>query len=354
MDQTKETPKTPYQLYAGIDIAAKTFTSATCLPDEKPTKASSFEQNPSGYAAITQQLLKPGYSPAQILVVMEATGTYWIELATYLTSAGLVVSVVNPKQAHDFAGALGLKPKNDLIDAQMLARLAASLRPASWTPPPQLYRELYQRLTHRASLLEARQQFRNQRHALTAGPAVEAVVSSLDSLIESLTARIKQVDHEIKEILKQDSAWAASISLLQTITGIGWLSACWLVVLTLNFTTCPNAEALTHYAGLAPVERSSGTSVRGRPMLGHGGHQALRAILYMAAGSAMRFNPVIKRYCEHLREKKGKAYKVARCAAARKLIHIAFGVIKSGKAFDPTYGQPDNPSPGTESLVLGN
>ena len=72
-------------------------------------------------------------------------------------------------------------------------------------------------------------------------------------------------------------------------------------------------------------------------MIGHGGHSALRAMLYMAAGSAMRFNPVIKAYCTRLREKRGKAYKEARCAAARKLIHLSFAVVKSGKAFDPAY-----------------
>jgi hypothetical protein len=72
-------------------------------------------------------------------------------------------------------------------------------------------------------------------------------------------------------------------------------------------------------------------------MIGHGGHSALRAMVYMAAGSAMRFNPVIKAYCERLRQKRGKAYKEARCAAARKLIHLGFAVVKSGKAFDPAY-----------------
>ena len=352
-DKDPSKPKPNYHFYAGVDIAARTYTISTCYRDEKPTKAHTLPQTPEGYADLKELLLHSGYSPDQILVVMEATGTYWIELATYLQGAGFAVSVINPKQAHDFAGAIGLKPKNDQLDAQTLARLAATLQPACWTPPPQISRELYQRLTHRASLLEARQQFKNQLHALSVARPVEGVVTSLENLIETLTTRIKQVDEEIKDLSKLDQEWAASISLLQTITGIGLLTACWLVVVSLNFTSCSSAEALTLYAGLAPIERSSGTSVRGRPMIGHGGHSALRAMLYMAAGSAMRFNPVIKAYCTRLREKRGKAYKEARCAAARKLIHLSFAVVKSGKAFDPAYVPGQDRAVQSSSNVTG-
>ncbi len=350
--------KPTYLFYAGVDIAARTYTVATCFHDQDPSKARSLPQTPEGYTNLKQLLLQPGYNADQILVVLEATGTYWIELATYLHGQGFAVSVINPKQAHDFAGAIGLKPKNDQLDAQTLARLAATLQPAAWIPPPQIYRELYQRLTHRASLVEARQQFKNQLHALAVARPVAEVVASLESLIETLTERIKQVDQNIKELVKLDAEWAASISLLQTIKGIGRLTACWLVVASLNFTTCPTAEALTHYAGLAPTERSSGTSVRGRPMIGHGGHSALRAMLYMAAGSAMRFNPVIKAYCDRLRQKRGKTYKQARCAAARKLIHLSFAVVKSGEAFDPAYipglGQSNHRAAESSETVLAS
>jgi transposase len=345
--------KIVYQLYCGVDLAARTFTASTCRRDQTPAKATSFEQTPQGFELLKKQkqLVNKGYAPEQVLVVMEATGTYWIELATYLDAAGFAVSVVNPKQAHDFAGALGLRPKNDLLDAQTLCRMAATLQPARWTPPPQIYRELYQRLTHRASLLEARQQFRNQLHALSIAQPVQAVTLSLEKLIETLTESIQQIEKQIKEILKAESEWATSITLLQTITGIGWLSACWLVVVTLNFTSCASAEGLAHYAGLGPVERFSGTSVRPRPTIGQGGHSQLRAVLYMAAGSAMRFNPVIKAYTERLRTKQGKAYKVARCAAARKLVHLGFAIVKSGKVFDPLYGVSPQAAEGVSSAA---
>jgi transposase len=337
MTPSKDTSKPNYQYYAGVDIAARTFTAATCYRDSSPSKAINLTQTAQGYAELKKLLLKAGHLADQILVVLEATGTYWIELASYLHQLGFAVSVINPKQAHNFAGAIGRKPKNDALDAQTLAQLAATLQPGVWNPPPPIYHQLYQRLTHRASLLEARQQFKNQLHALSVAQPVTEVIASLENLIATLGESIKQVEHELKELCQQDAQWATSINLLQTIPGIGRLTACWLVVVTLNFTTCSSAEALTLYAGLAPIERSSGTSVRGRPRIGHGGHKVLRAMLYMAAASAMRFNPVIKDYCTRLRENKGRAYKEARCAAARKLIHLGFAVVKSGKAFDPAY-----------------
>ena len=225
---------------------------------------------------------------------MEATGTYWIELATYLDNCGFAVSVINPSRVHNYAKSLLLKPKNDLLDAQTLSRFALAQKPARWVPPPAIYRELSQRLSQRADLMEVRQELCNQLHALSVCPAVPSVVARLELLIETLSQQLKELDDEIKTAIKQEEKWAESVILLESIGGISWVTACWLVTITLNFTTCQKAESLVHYIGLAPFERISGTSVRGRKVIGHGGHGPMRAILYMAAGSAIRFNPFLK------------------------------------------------------------
>jgi transposase len=124
--------KPSYQLYCGVDIAAKTFTAATCKADEEPTKASNFKQSPQDYAQLQKHLLSSGVTPSNILIVMEATGTYWIELATYLDNCGFAVSVINPSRMHKYAKSLLLKSKNDLLDAQTLSRLALAQKPARW------------------------------------------------------------------------------------------------------------------------------------------------------------------------------------------------------------------------------
>jgi transposase len=205
--------KPSYQLYCGIDIAAKTFTASKCLPDEDPSKAINFKQTPEDFNQLRKYLLSSGLTPDQILVVMEATGTYWIELASFLANSGFAVSVISPSTMRDFAKSLLLKPKNDLLDAQTLARLAISHKPVRWTPPPAIYRELSQRLSQRADLMEVRQQLRNQLHALSVFEAVPSVVARLELLIETLSQQLKELDAEIEDTIKTEEKWAKSVVL---------------------------------------------------------------------------------------------------------------------------------------------
>ncbi len=328
-----------YNLFVGIDIAATTAKVSRVYPGKTATRALTIDQTPSGFEILKQRLCSIGLSARSILVVMEATGSYWVTLASTLADSGFVVSVINPSQAHHFAKALLKRAKTDAIDAQTLAHLASVLQPAAWNPPPEVYTELHQRLAERDSLLEMRQQARNQLHALIQYPnVVVAVKKRIEQLIETLNTQIDEVDAELETALALDPEWAASAQRLQSISGIGFLTAVWLLVATLNFTVCKTADELTAYAGLAPHPFQSGTSVYGRPSIGHTGNARLRTMLYLATLSAARYNPVIKTFYNRLREA-GKPMKVARCAAARKLLHLAFAVVKQREDFDPLYMQ---------------
>jgi transposase len=332
----QQVAKTDYQLFVGIDVAATSVTVSWMTATDRPTRAITIPQTPAGAVDLQRRLHANGYAPATILVVMEATGTYWMALATTLAQAGFAVSVINPAQAHAFAKALLKRTKTDAIDAQTLAELAARLQPAPWTPPPAVFIELQQRLVHREALLDARTQFRNQRHALIQQPLVVASVRErLDELITTLTDEIAAVEREIAQVLQQDDAWAAAAKRLQTVKGIGMLTAAWLLTTTVNFTLCSTPEAAANYAGLAPQLRQSGTSVRGRPAIGHGGNTRLRRALYLAVLSGVRYNPVLKPFYDRLIAK-GKPPKVALCAAARKLVRIAWAVVTKQQDFDPT------------------
>jgi len=136
--------------------------------------------------------------------------------------------------------------------------------------------------------------------------------------------------------VQQEGSWAATAARLQSIKGIGLLTAAWLLVTTLNFTACATPTAATAYAGLAPHLRQSGTSVRRRSSIGHTGNGRLRTALYLATLSAARYNPLIKPFYERLRAA-GKPEKVARCAAALKLLHLAWAVATKDQDFDPDY-----------------
>jgi transposase len=306
-------------------------------PDTQPARAITIQQTSTSFAELERQLLAVEPNPNAVLIVMEATGTYWMRLARSLSEAGFAISIINPAQAHDFAKALLKRSKTDAIDAQTLAELAARLQPERWTPPPQVYTELHQRLVYRDGLLAARTQFRNQLHALVQQPIViEGVRTRLESLIAALDKEIRTIEQEIASALEQDEAWAAAAARLATVSGLGTLTIAWLLTTTINFTLTLTPEAAANYAGLAPQLRQSGSSVRGRPRIGHSGNARLRRALYMATLSAVQHNPLIKAFYTRLC-RAGKPRKVALCAAARKLLRIAWAVATKQQDFDPTY-----------------
>jgi transposase len=350
----------PYQCFVGVDIAARDFTAAILLPKQKPKlEKSPFSQDLEGITRFIDVLKATGYQAEQILVVMEATGPYWVGLALALTHNGFATSVVNPAQVHYFAKAQLKRAKSDKLDAQTLAQFAQMLLPKTWTPPPQFYYELRQRLTQRDQLLKLLGQVDNQLHALSVSPVlIESVQLQLESLQQTLSAQIKQMEQELAELIQfdlegalsadrsqltLDQEWQKSIALLRTIPGIGLMTACWLVVATLNFSSCGSVEALVHYVGLAPVEHTSGSSVRGRSQIGHSGNGRLRTLLFMGSLSAVRFNPLIKLFWQRLREEKNKPFKVALCACARKLLHLAYAIARSGQPFKADYQPASEP-----------
>jgi transposase len=337
---TPTTSKKSFKLFVGVDIAAVTFDASCYQPgisrNDRPEKALHYRQNQEQYAEFSQFLYSKEAEPGATLIVLEATSTYWINLALFLYEKGFVVSVINPLQARHHALSELKTTKTDAIDAQTLADLAAS-RPhklKEWTPPPAIYHELEQRIHYRSTLLELRKVLKNQLHALSASQfIVEAVREMYQGQIADFNAKIDELEKEIETVLKRDPAWQATVSLLQTIGGIGPITAYWLVVATLNFTSCDKADSLAKYVGLAPVLKLSGTSVKGRGSIGPSGHRELRTALYMAAQSAARFNPVLKVFFERLIAA-GKPRKVAICAVARKLIHIAFALKRTGEPFN--------------------
>jgi transposase len=331
-------PASTYQLFVGVDIAAQTAAIAWHGRQQTRQRPFTIEQTPAGFAQLQAKLQTTMIAPAATLVVMEATGSYWMQLASFLHAAGYRVSVINPKQARDFARATLRHAKSDALDAELLADLARQLQPPVWNPPPQIYHELEQRLTQRDSLIGLRQQLRNQLHALRHEQVVIAsVVRRQEELIGQLDQEIKTLAGEIEELTGQEDAWAKSIVLLRTIPGVGLITAAWVVVATANFTACADAAAASSYAGLAPYVYQSGTSVRGRPQVGWTGKRVLRHVLYMAAVTAIRCHPQLKLFYARLRTA-GKAAKLALCAVARKLLHLIWAVGTKQQAYDPRYG----------------
>jgi hypothetical protein len=221
----------------------------------------------------------------------------------------------------------------------MLVRLAQERQPPAWTPPPRVYHELRQRLVARDALIATRTQVRNQRHALQQWPVViTSVLAHLDAGRATVTTQIAQLEQELAAVVA-DGAWARAAALLQSIPGGGVVTAAWLLVTSVNFTVSRTPAGLTAYAGLAPMPHESGTSIRGQPRMGHRGNTHLRHALSMATLSASRHNPMIRVFYQRLRDG-GKPIKVARWAAARKLLHLAWAVVTKEQRFTPIYREP--------------
>jgi transposase len=330
-----------YHLYVGVDIAAKTFVATWALDPATAPKPVSFDQTEDGFTAFREQLSATGVTPDATLVVMEATGSYWVALAIALHQADYVVSVINPGQVALFARSLPRRGKTDALDAQLLVRFAAERQPAAWIPPEQVYHELRQRLVVRDGLLHMRTHAKNQRHALEQWPVrIASALEALDTVIAKLNEQVASLERDIAEVLR-DGAWASSATVLLTAPGIGLITTAWLLVGTLNFTIAQSPEQLTAYVGLAPLERQSGTSLRGRAQIGHAGNSRLRTALYMATLAAARYNPSLRAFYQRLRTA-GKPMKVARCATARKLLHLAWAMVKKQEPYHaPAFEQPE-------------
>lgn len=131
-----------YQLWCGIDVAAKTFTVSWTLDRSTYTQPITLLQTPDGITTLQQHLRELEIPPSETLIVLEATGSYWVRLAVALHAAGYVLSVVNPTQIHHWAKSLPRRGKTDAFDARMLTQYAVERQLRPWSPPPEVYHEL--------------------------------------------------------------------------------------------------------------------------------------------------------------------------------------------------------------------
>jgi transposase len=315
----------------GIDIAKAKFDVALILPDGK-IRRKSCPNTPTGFADLTRWLEHHG-APV-VHASLEATGTYGDALAHYLYDAGHVVSVLNPAITHAYAASHLARAKTDRIDAELIARYTATQQPAAWTPAPREVREL-QALVRR---LDALQGMRTQEtNRLEAGPLVSAVRASIETVIATLTTEIKAVRRQIRDHVDRHPGLRDQRDLLTSIPGIGDATAAVLIA-ELFDKRYSSARQAAAFAGVVPRVCESGT-LKSRGRLVKIGPGRLRKVLYFPALAALRFNPTLRALQTRLRAA-GKPKMVIVGAAMRKLIHLAFGVLKSGRAYDSTYAHP--------------
>jgi transposase len=317
----------PFSLTIGVDIAKKKFDTAGFYDNKYKHK--SFTNNESGFKQFTEWFSQL-YGDIKPLICMEATGGYSLPLADFLANLGYFVSIVNPAKIHAFGKSELSRVKTDKADAKLIARYACLMQPPLWIPPPATIRRL-QTLVHRVEdLLEMIQMENNRKEN-----ADSTLQTSIDTVLTTLEAELKATREAIKNHIDSDPDLKKRGDLLDSIPGVGEATIAQLLVLLSPHRQFTNAKQVVAFIGLAPRLRESG-QWRGTTHIAKNGDSSLRKALYMPAIVAWQHNLKISEFCNRLKAN-GKNGKAVVCAAMRKLIHLAFGILKSGEVFDPNY-----------------
>lgn len=311
----------------GIDIAKDSFQAA--LYQGERVAEGDFSNDKAGFKKLAAWLKKR--KADSVWACMEATGRYGDDLAEYLYEAGHQVSVVNPLAIKAFAQSQMSRNKTDAVDARLIGRYCQTQHPLLWNPPPAEVRELQEITKQYDNLQASLQQVKNRQ---ASGLKSVVVLEQLHKQKTFLEQQLKELLKRLKQHIDRHPELKHRQELLESIPGIGNITAAKL--LAQNLDRFEDADAFAAYAGVTPMQRTSGSSVRKRSKMSKMGDAALRRCLYMPATTALRWNPVIRAFYERLCQR-GKAKMVALGAAMHKLLRIAFGVIKSNLPFDPNF-----------------
>ena len=317
--------------FVGVDIAKDSFDVAVVGGPQG--YRGRFDNNQSGFKKLQRWLKKRQVNVETTHIAMEATNSYWMALALFLDEAAYKVSVINPKLIKRHAEATMQRNKTDPEDALTIADYCAKHQPDLWQRPSEAYLALRAMVRHLRALKTDRQRERNRRQSGIANPQVNA---SIDAHIAFLDAQIEQLTQRINDHIDQDPALKEDKELLLTIPGIGDVSAATFLAEVPDVSQFAHASQVAAFAGLTPGQRDSGTSLRGRSHLVKWGNSHLRAVLFMPARSAHCHNPIIAALKERL-EARGKGYMTIIVAIMRKMVHLCYGVLKTGLPFDPNH-----------------
>ena len=321
--------------YVGIDVAKDQL--VVCLLTAQRSAESQMDNTRQGFNQLHHWLKKQRATSAHIC--LEATGIYGIDVAQFLHDKGYRVSVVNPARIKGFAASQMRRSKTDSLDAAVIAAFCRALQPERWTPPEPSWYELRALLRHLDDLQQTRLQQVNRLEAATTG----LVREQLQQHIAFLDEQIAQLKQQITHHLKQHPDLKQQVELLTSIPGIGDLTAARLVAEIRSFTAFDDVRQLVAYVGLDPTRHQSGRSLRGGHSISRKGRAALRAALYLPALVAKRHNPLLRAFAQRLAAN-GKLPKQIIVAVMRKLLHLAYGILKSGQPLDPNFAQSRLPA----------
>ena len=317
----------------GLDVAQASL-SVALMNGEEPVVYGNFANNAKGFEQLQRWV--QARVTQRVSACLEATGHYSEAVAEYLDAAAWVeqVSVVNPRRIHAYGRSQLRRSKSDKSDAALIAHFAATQKPTAWHAASVQQQTLQELTRHRENLLTARQQVRNR---LKSGVRTAAVQRQLQEQEALLTRQIDELEADIQAQIEQDEQTQHDFDLLCSIPGVGRVLAAHFLAEVPDVTHFADAGQLAAFAGLAPTQYDSGTSVKRKGKLAKSGNVHLRKAFYMPALSAARHNPLIAAFVERLKAAGDKSKMTIVGAVMHKLLRLAYGVLKSNRPFDPNF-----------------
>lgn len=311
-------------IFVGIDISKDVFD----IYDSKEGHYQ-FSNDEKGIKMFCKQLTSDHWC------VMEATGSYHQRLAISLFDKGLKVSVINPLIIKRFIQMKLNQVKTDKSDAKMICQYAEEQSLELWSPEPDYIVQC--KTLHGVVCLYFKQRtaLKNTLHAmLTSNRGKGKLIRSIERQLKCLDKEISLLEVEIEHLIRKNEQ--GLFTRLNTIPGIGKKTSMLLIVSTNGFRDFESSRQLSSYFGLAPNERSSGSSIRGRSRISKMGDPLVRNHLFMCSFTACKHNPQCKALFDRI-VRKGKSKKLALIAVCNKLIKQAYGIAKSGLDYDRDY-----------------
>lgn len=318
-------------VFVGIDIAAKSFDLASRKAG-RSSRIEKFSQTAQGHAKAIKQLkaLKPS------VIVMEATGIYYLDLAVALANADLPVSVINPKSFRHFAELKLAGSKTDAVDASLLAEFGERMDPRPWIPPREerlALRDIGRQINR---LTASRTQAKNRLHALKSkNSTVSLLIEDEQEGIELLDRRIKRLTQAARGLIAGCEELSTHLANIITGKGIGEVTAIAVLAELCVLPLSLKAPQISRFAGLDVRLTQSGSSVNRPARLSKAGNAYLRSALYMPAMTAVQHDERAKAFYGSL-VARGKKKIQAQCAVMRKYLTGIWACMKTESAFDST------------------
>ena len=317
----------------GIDVSKLKLD--VCIAVGAKCKYKVVKNTRGGHAELIAWLLQR-HLASDVPVVLEATGPYSEAAATALADGGWRVSVVNPARVKGFAQSQLSRNKTDKADAKLLATFAQRADLELWQPPSPAVRELHALVDRLQALQDMHQQECNRLEALsqfTLEGKQSRVIAMVQDHIDWLNTQIAEIEAEIHDHIDGNPDLKHDADLIRSIPGCGPKLAAQFLAYVGDVRRFKNAKSLAAFVGVTPRQKQSGSSVNGRTTISRAGHARARKALYMPGLVAKRYNPVVMAMAKRL-ESRGMAPKAIVGASMRKLVHLIYGVIKSGTYFD--------------------